>query len=68
MTTVQKINKEIQDLPESVQEKVLAYIEGFRKEKDDDDNWLGFSLSQAMKDMENDEVNYDENDLKEKWD
>ena len=68
MTTVQKINKEIQDLPESVQEKVLAYIEVFRREKDDDDNWLGFSLSQAMKDMDNDEVNYDENDLKEKWD
>ena len=67
MTTVQKINKEIQDLPESVQEKVLAYIEGFRQEKDDDDNWLGFSLSQAMKDMENYKVNYDENDLTEKW-
>jgi hypothetical protein len=68
MTTVQKINKEIQDLPESVQEKVLVYIEELRKEKGDDDKWLDFSLSQAMKGFENDEVNYDENDLKEKWD
>ncbi|RPI13535.1 MAG: hypothetical protein EHM58_18280 [Ignavibacteriae bacterium] len=68
MTTVQKINNEIKDLPVSVQEKVLQYVESLRREKEEDDAWLDFSLSQAMKGIEDDEINYDENDLKEKWD
>ena len=67
MTTIQKINKKIQELPETVQEKVLEYVEELHKEKEEDKKWLDFSLSNAMIGLENEDVQYDENDLKEKW-
>ncbi len=67
MTIAQKIEKKIKDLPETIQEKVLKYINDLSKEKDKDDRLKAFSLNQAMKGIENDEVSYDEKDLKAKW-
>ena len=67
MTTIQKIKKKIENLPENVQKKILDYVENLSNEKDEHDRWAKFSLNNAMKGIETGEIEYFEKDLKEKW-
>ena len=74
MSVPEQITKKIQNLPEDKQQEVLVFIEfllqksvqeGTEKENQD---WSRFSLDQAMKGLENDDLpEYTPADLKEKW-
>lgn len=74
MIVREKINKTVEKLPISVQLEVLNFVEfvaqkaeqqGLEKESE---QWTEFSLNQAMKGLENEEISeYTEADLKEKW-
>lgn len=74
MTTVEKITRHVQHLPEVSQQEVLDFIEFLTAKVVNgrahqlDEQWSMFSLAQAMRDME-DEVcpSYYESDLKERW-
>lgn len=61
-----KIMKEIQDLPESKKAEVLDFVE-YLKTKADGKDWSIFSLSSAMRDMEDENPPYSLNDLKESF-
>ena len=69
MTTAERINATLQQLPSSIQQEVLDFVEFLRKRQAKDANeWNDFSLSQAMQGLEDDDMpEYGEADLKEKW-
>jgi len=70
MTLVQKIFQKVQKLPESVQAEVLDFIEFIDQKKGhpSDDDLKDFSLSSAMRGMEDEPLSeYDPTDLKEKF-
>ena len=71
MTITEAVLHHLQALPESAQAEVLDFVEflelkaeigGNGREQAD---WSGFSLSQAMRGMENEPSPYAMNDLKE---
>jgi hypothetical protein len=75
MTTAERIQEQVQKLPEPLQDQTLVYIEfliqmsktrhqSVRKE---DLDWSHLSLAAAMRDIEEEDVTYDESDLKERW-
>lgn len=73
MKTIDKISQRIRRLPERSQKEVLHFIEfllskaGKIEEGIDPQTWSKFSLDQAMRGIENDDMpNYYESDLKEK--
>jgi hypothetical protein len=73
METIDKITQRIRRLPERSQKEVLHFIEfllskaGKIEEGIDTQTWSKFSLDQAMRGIENDDMpNYYESDLKEK--
>jgi len=74
MIISEKINQEVEKLPVSIQLEILDFVE-FVAQKADRQNpaeeknqWTNFSLSQAMKGLEDEESpEYTEADLKEKW-
>jgi hypothetical protein len=75
MLTVEKINREMQKLPEPLQNEVLDFVEfllhksqGGVSQKEERE-WNHFSLKSAMKGMEDDVFpEYSESDYIEKWD
>jgi hypothetical protein len=69
MSLADKINNNVRALPESKQIEVLDFIEYLRVKTDRQENtgWSDFSLSSAMRGMENEESPYSLNDLKESF-
>ena len=71
MTTAQAITQHIKALPEDARREVLDFVEflelrakpGARRE--DDATWSSFSLTSAMRGMENEPSQYTNADLKE---
>ena len=66
MSLEDKIIKEIQDLPESKKAEVLDFV-GYLKTKAEDRDWSMFSLSSAMRDMEDEDSPYSLGDLQESF-
>jgi hypothetical protein len=66
MSLEDKILKEIQDLPESKKAEVLDFV-GYLKARAEDKDWSVFSLSSAMRDMEDENPPYSLDDLKESF-
>jgi hypothetical protein len=74
MIVTEKINRKVEKLPIEIQLEILDFVE-FVAQKAEKQNaseenrqWTDFSLTQAMKDMEDEETpEYNEADLKEKW-
>jgi hypothetical protein len=64
MSLEEKIMKEMQDLPESKKAKVLDFVEYLKRSAEDKD-WSAFSLSAAMRGMENEKSPYSLGDLQE---
>ena len=70
MTLVQKIFQQVQKLPESIQAEVLDFIEFVdrKKARPSEEDLKDFSLSSAMRGMENEPLSeYSSTDLKEKF-
>ncbi|NOY60417.1 MAG: DUF2281 domain-containing protein [Calditrichaeota bacterium] len=69
MKTTEMIRYQIQKLSEPIQKEVLDFVEFLIEKKDsktDEVVWSDFSLTSAMRDME-EEPTYDDSDLKERW-
>ncbi len=73
MKITEKILKHVQDLPESLKEEVLDFVEYLELKKKkptmekEEKDWSDFSLSNAMRGIENEDTPYSVNDLKEKF-
>lgn len=73
MTKTQAIIQRLKSMPESLQREVLDFIdflENRRKksiERQEDVLWSGFSLTSAMRGMEDEETPYTLDDLKESF-
>jgi hypothetical protein len=63
MSLEEKIIKQIHELPESKQSEVLDFVEYLRTKTDEKD-WSAFTLSSAMRGMEDEESLYTLDDLK----
>jgi hypothetical protein len=66
MSLEDKIIKEIQDLSESKKAEVLDFVE-YLKTKAEDRDWSVFSLSSAMRGMEDEDSPYSLGDLRESF-
>lgn len=66
MTLEEKIMQQIRQLPESKKAEVLDFVE-YLKSKTDDKHWSEFSLSSAMRGMEDEISAYSLRDLKESF-
>jgi hypothetical protein len=71
MTRTEQVTDKLQKLPIAAQEEVLHFIEfpaqKFEQKADENKQWSDFSLSQAVKGLENEDLpEYTEADLKEK--
>ena len=74
MSTVERINQQVQQLPQVFQLEVLNFVEFLFSKLGDEDSrqaemlWSQFSIAQAMRGLEDEELSvYDESDLQEKW-
>jgi hypothetical protein len=69
MSLAETIIKHIQTLPESKQVEILDFVEYLRSkvEKQEIKDWTDFSLSSAMRGMEDEQTPYSFNDLKESF-
>jgi hypothetical protein len=69
MNLSEKILKSVASLPISKQLEVLDFVEylKIKTEKEESSNWSSFSISSAMRGMENEESNYSVTDLKETY-
>lgn len=68
MTLSEKIAQQVHLLPESAQREVLDFVEllqGRSRRHEEDDEWSHFSLSQAMRGMEQEPDLYSVDDLRE---
>jgi hypothetical protein len=66
MTITEKIIQHIQNLPESLQAEVLDFVEYLEaKVEKGETDWAKFSLSSAMRGMEDETAPYSVRDLKE---
>lgn len=66
MSLEEKIIRNIKELPESKQVEVLDFVEYLRSKTEERD-WSEFSLSSAMRGMENEATPYSVQDLKESF-
>jgi len=66
MSLEEKIIQYIQELPEAKKSEVLDFVEYLRNKAEERD-WSDFSLSSAMRGMENEVVPYSLEDLKESF-
>jgi hypothetical protein len=64
MSLEEKIARQVHDLPENKQAEVLDFVEYLRT-KNIEKSWSGFSLSSAMRGMEDEDTPYLLADLKE---
>lgn len=74
MIVSEKISQKVEKLPMAIQLEILDFVEfvAQKAEKTNSDDekkqWTEFSLNQAMKGLEDEEIpEYTEADLKEKW-
>jgi hypothetical protein len=69
MNLPEKIITTVASLPESKQVEALDFVEylKLKAEKEESNNWNGFSITSAMRDMENEDSNYSVTDLKETY-
>lgn len=74
MTTIDRITSKIKKLPEKSQKEVLLFVEfllsksGEMGEETEGQLWSRFSLEQAMRGLENDDLpEYTTTDLQEKY-
>ena len=69
MSLADKIIKNVKALPESKQIEILDFIEYLRVKTERQANieWTDFSLSSAMRGMEDEQALYSLNDLKESF-
>jgi hypothetical protein len=67
MNLSEKILATVVSLPESKQVEVLDFVEylKLKTKKEETNNWNSFSLTSAMRDMENEDSYYLVTDLKE---
>jgi len=67
MSLAEKIIQTVKLLPESKQTEILDFVECLRSrtEKEEEKEWTDFSLSSAMRGIENEKAHYSMNDLKE---
>ena len=69
MSVKEIISQKIDNLSENKQIEVLDFIDSLLKKNLEEEiqEWNEFSLEQAMKGLEHDELEYTEADLIEKW-
>ncbi|MBU1397633.1 MAG: DUF2281 domain-containing protein [Proteobacteria bacterium] len=69
MSLAEKIMKQVQALPESKQVEVLGFVEYLRSkaEKQEIKDWTDLSLSSAMRGIEEEQIPYSLNDIKESF-
>jgi len=73
MIVTEQINDRLQKLPPSLQREVLDFVEFLSQRVaqgeaiKEDREWAQFSLAQAMTGLEDEESEYTEADVKEKW-
>ena len=69
MSISDKIHKELELLPEDKQAKVLDFIKHLSEKQAEEEleQWNLFSLSSALEGIEDDEVEYTLEDIKEKY-
>ncbi|MGA1839092.1 MAG: DUF2281 domain-containing protein [bacterium] len=69
MKLEEKIIQKIHELPESEKAEILDFIEylKIKKIKKENRNWTEFSLSSAMRGMEDEQTPYSLDDLKESF-
>jgi len=67
MSVIEKVAKDLQDLPVSAQAEVVDFVEFLKVKTRNEEHaeWTAVSLAQAMRGMENEPDLYHENDLKE---
>jgi hypothetical protein len=67
MSIVEKISRELHGLPELAQFEVLDFVEFLRSKSatPEDIDWSAFSLTNAMRGIEDEPIIYSEQDLKE---
>ena len=67
MTLCEKISHEVQALPEAIQQEVLDFVEFLkaRRSHAEDEAWSTFSLTQAMRGLEDEPDLYSAADLTE---
>lgn len=70
--TVDEIALALEKLPPSLQREALHFIESLAEkaangDEIQDGEWYRFSLSEAMRDLENEGPEYSEADLRESW-
>jgi len=64
MSLTEKIIENVNVFPESKQRQILNFVE-YLLAKTENDEWADFSLSTAMKGMEDEKASYSIDDLKE---
>jgi len=69
MSLTDKIIENVRSLPESKQIEILDFVEYLRAkiEKEERKEWMNLSLTSAMRGMEEEELTYSMNDLKETY-
>ena len=69
MSIADKIQQEIKLLPEDKQSKVLDFIKHLSEKQAEEEieQWNKFSLSSALEGLEDNEVEYTPDDIKEKY-
>ncbi len=69
MNLSEKISATAASLPESKQQEVLDFVEylKLKTEKEESSNWNSFSITSAMRGMENEDSTYAVSDLKETY-
>ena len=73
MTTAEKIIQHVSILPEYLQVEVLDFVEFIEKKNtplnqtDERSEWSRFSLSHAMRGMEDEQADYSVKDIKEEY-
>ena len=67
MNITAKLLDDINRLPESKQLELADFVERLMQKVDDEEglNWSDLSVASAVRDMENEELSYTLNDLKE---
>ena len=66
MTLDEKIHQYVQKLPQSLQEELLDYVKYLvmKAEQQEKQDWASFSLSSALRDIEDESALYDVSDVK----
>jgi hypothetical protein len=67
MSIVEKVARNLQVLPESAQIEVLDFVEFLTSKAEirEDADWSEFSLGEAVRGLEDEPIQYSEQDLKE---